>query len=199
MAEDVIYSRRSIRKYLKKDVPVELIDQLIGAAMAAPSAKNRQPWKFIVVKNDYKEGFLNCMENGIQKEEKQRALLPNSAFGIADAKNTLRIMKEAPCIIAVLNTNGKTPFKEIDADDRVTEICDTLSIGASIENMILKATELDLGTLWVANTCFAYEDLVEYLGTDDQLTGAVVVGYANEHPQARPRKNMQDMAEYKFS
>lgn len=198
MAEDVIYSRRSIRKYSKKDVPVEIIDQLIGAAMAAPSAKNRQPWKFVVMKNDYKEGFLNCMETGILKEEKQRALLPNSAFGIADAKNTLRIMKEAPCIIAVLNTNGKTPFKEINADDRVTEICDTLSIGASIENMILKATELDLGTLWVANTCFAYEDLVEYLGTDNQLTGAVVVGYANEHPQARPRKKIQDVAEYKF-
>ncbi len=35
---------------------------------------------------------------------------------------------------------------EIDTDNRVTEICDTLSIGVSIKNMLLKATEIGLGT-----------------------------------------------------
>ncbi len=45
---DSIEKRRSIRKF--KDIPVEpaIIRQLIEAAVAAPSAKNRQPWKFIV-------------------------------------------------------------------------------------------------------------------------------------------------------
>lgn len=64
--------------------------------------------------------------------------LPLSASGISDAKNTFRIMETAPIVIVVLNTNGKSPFILLDADDRLTEMNDLLSIGASIENMLLR-------------------------------------------------------------
>ncbi|MBQ3584067.1 MAG: nitroreductase family protein [Lachnospiraceae bacterium] len=110
----------------------------------------------------------------------------------------MRIMEEAPIIIIVLNTNGKTPFNEVNTDDRITEICDTLSIGASIENILLKAEELGLGTLWIANTCFAYKELVTYLDTTKQLVGAIALGYANEHPLQRPRKSMDEIVEYRM-
>ena len=46
-------------------------------------------------------------------------------------------MKEAPVVIIVMNTNGQSPYEDIDADGRVMEICDSLSIGASIQNMLL--------------------------------------------------------------
>lgn len=122
----------------------------------------------------------------------------SSKHGIPDAKNTLSIMEEAPIIIIVLNTNGKTPFNEVNTDDRITEICDTLSIGASIENILLKAEELGLGTLWIANTCFAYKELVTYLDTTKQLVGAIALGYANEHPLQRQRKSMDEIVEYRM-
>ena len=48
-------------------------------------------------------------------------------------------MKEAPILIIIENTNGLYPYSEIDADNRVTEICDTLSIGASVQNILLTA------------------------------------------------------------
>ena len=41
--------------------------------------------------------------------------------------------------MVVLNTNGKSPFVQLDVDDRFMEMNDLLSIGASIENMLLKA------------------------------------------------------------
>lgn len=44
-----ILNRRSIRKYLKKDIPEELIEQLLMAAMYAPTARNTQAWQFVVV------------------------------------------------------------------------------------------------------------------------------------------------------
>ena len=106
-------------------------------------------------------------------------------------------MDEAPCLIVVLNTNGKTPFTAIDNEKRIVEICDSLSIGAAIENMILAATEHDLGTLWIANTCFAYNDIVEYLNTEDQLIGIVAVGHSAEAPAKRPRKRMTRIVEYR--
>jgi nitroreductase len=46
---EAIHSRRSIRKYLDCPVPEELIQKLLAAAMQAPSARNQQPWQFIVI------------------------------------------------------------------------------------------------------------------------------------------------------
>jgi len=48
-AIDAILSRRSIRKYTTDPVPENLINQLLEAAMSAPSASNQQPWHFIVI------------------------------------------------------------------------------------------------------------------------------------------------------
>lgn len=162
MSINSIYARRSIRNFKEKDVSVELINQIIDAGRVAPSAKNRQPWKYIVFGNEHKKELLNVMEAGLQREEKGITDLPKSRQGIPDAKNTLRIMQEAPIIIIVLNTNAKSPFLSVDNDERISEICDSLSIGASIENMILAAEEQGLGTLWIANTCFAYRELTSY-------------------------------------
>ena len=195
---DLIYTRRSIRKYLDKNVTIEIIDQIIEAGRMAPSAKNRQPWKFIVFGGERKAEFLEHMKKGIMREETDLALLPDSKNGIEDAKNTWKIMVQAPILIIILNTNGGSPFEEIDADRRITEICDSLSIGASIENILLKATELGLGTLWIANTCYAYQELTEYLGTSAQLTGAIALGYSAENPAQRPRKAIDEIVEYRL-
>ena len=193
-----IYNRRSIRKYLDKQIAQELIEQIIDAGRMSPSAKNRQPWKYIVLGGENKLEFLKCMWKGILREENENSLLPNSKNGLADAKNTWNIMMQAPILIAVLNNNGKNPFDMVDADSRFVEICDTLSIGASIENMLLTATEIGLGTLWIANTCYAYKELTEYLETTQQLVGAIALGYADEKPIQRPRKQLEDIVEYRL-
>lgn len=193
-----IYHRRSIRKYSDKQVPKEMIAHIIDAGRMSPSAKNRQPWRYIVLGGENKSEFLQHMWEGILREENERAMLPDSKNGIPDAKNTWKIMMQAPILIVVLNTNGKNPFDVIDPDGRIAEICDTLSIGASIENMLLKATEMNLGTLWIANTCYAYKEITEYLETDQQLVGAIALGYADESPAKRPRKNIEDIVEYRL-
>ena len=175
-----------------------MIEQIIDAGRMSPSAKNRQPWQYIVLGGESKSEFLKHMWKGILREENEYALLPNSRNGLSDAKNTWNIMQQAPILIIILNSNGKSPFDEVDVDSRFVEICDTLSIGASIENMLLKATEIGLGTLWIANTCYAYKELTEYLETTQQLVGAIALGYADEMPTQRPRKKMEDIVEYRL-
>ncbi len=197
MRIEAIYGRRSIRRYKDKPVSKEIIEQIIDAGRQAPSAKNRQPWKCIVFENEAKAELLSCMERGLEREYKGEAVLPKSRFGLTDARHTLRIMRQAPVVIVVLNTNGESPFLPIDEDKRVSEICDSLSIGAFIQNMLLEAQELGLGTLWIANTCFAYPELVEYLQTEEQLIGAVALGYPDEKPAARPRKELEEIVEWR--
>lgn len=197
MRIEAIYDRRSIRRYKDKPVSKEIIEQIIDAGRQAPSAKNRQPWKCIVFENEAKAELLSCMERGLEREYKGEAVLPKSRFGLPDARHTLRIMRQAPVMIIILNTNGGSPFLPIDEDKRVSEICDSLSIGAFIQNMLLAAEGLGLGTLWIANTCFAYPELVEYLQTEEQLIGAVALGYPDEKPAARPRKELKEMVEWR--
>lgn len=192
-----IDSRRSIRKYKSTPIEKTVIDEMIYAAALAPSAKNRQPWKFIVYQGNAKDKLVDVMRKGLASEKLSHRLMPNWRAGIPDAENTVKIMDEAPCLIVVLNTNQKTPFAGIEGEKRIVEICDSLSIGAAVENMLLTAAEHDLGTLWIANTCFAYDDLIKFIGTDHQLTGIVAVGVADENPNKRPRKKIEEIVEWK--
>lgn len=193
-----IESRRSIRKFQSQEVPKETIERLIAAARLAPSGTNKQPWKFIVYRGNAKQAFVTKMAEGLAREKTGADMvLPDSRWGLPDARNTLRIMAEAPNIIAVLNTCGKSILSPLTRDQRVTEIVDSLSIGAAIENMLLQAEQEGIATLWIANTCFAYPELVDYIGTEHQLIGAIAIGYAAESPAARPRKSMAEIIEYR--
>lgn len=194
---DSIYKRRSIRKYKCDMLEKEKIEKIIDVARVAPSGKNRQPWKFIVYGGEEKKNILSEMRKGIKRELKE-PLFKDSKKLLPDADNTLRIMMNAPVVVFVINTNGKSPMESIDMDDRFSEICDTLSIGAAIENMLLMAQELGVGSLWIGNTCFAYRELVEYIGEEGHLIGAVAFGIADEEPEARPRKKLEDIVEYHF-
>lgn len=192
-----ITDRRSIRKYKNIPLEEEKINDILRAALLAPSAKNRQPWKFIVYQGGAKERLVKAMEKGLEREKKGITDLPGFAYGLPDAAHTLEIMKDVPVLVAVLNTNGGTFYEEIGAEQRIVESCDSLSIGAAVENMLLRATELGVGSLWIANTCFAYNELVQEIGTKDQLTGVVALGYGDEAPAPRPRKAWDDVVEYR--
>lgn len=65
----IIEDRRSIRKYKKKVVNDKDIKKILLAGMAAPSPKNRQPWKFIVLKESDKiQLFADTMREAINKK-----------------------------------------------------------------------------------------------------------------------------------
>ncbi|HIE24005.1 MAG TPA: nitroreductase [Candidatus Korarchaeota archaeon] len=49
---DVILSRRSIRKYERKDIPQDILNKILEAGRQAPSARNIQPWHFIVITDE---------------------------------------------------------------------------------------------------------------------------------------------------
>lgn len=191
-----IQDRRSIRRYFTEEVPRETIEEILRAGLQAPSAKNRQPWRFVVATGKAKEKALDAMEKGLERE-KISPLLPESAEHLQGAWQSLQIMRQAPVIIFVVNVLGAEIGKELTADERVSEICNAQSIGAALENMSLAAMEQGVGTLWICNTFFAQRELMDWLNVEGELYAAMAVGYANENPQARPRKRMQDVVEWR--
>ena len=189
---DSIVQRRSIRKFNSTPVPKALLEELLLAGILAPSAKNRQPWQFTVTLGAEKEKATQAMARGLQREQEQ-ALSP----GLADAFNTLRIMEQAPALIFITNPFAHPLEEPLPPEERISDLCNTLSVGAAIENMSLAAQALGLGTLWIANTFFAYEELQAYLGLPGVLLSALAVGYPDESPAPRPRTPQAEVVDWR--
>lgn len=192
-----IYDRRSIRKFIDKPIPQEDIADIIQSGLKAPSSKNRQPWKYIVVQGNAKKEMLRVFRQGIEREENGNALLPQSKQHISAAKHTVDIMAGAPVIVFVVNTLGKNILEDLTPEEHIFEICNIQSISASIENMLLTATGKGIGSLWICDIYFAYSELCEWLGSDGQLIAAIAFGYPNESPNERPRKKIEDIVEWR--
>ncbi|MCI8524177.1 MAG: nitroreductase family protein [Lachnospiraceae bacterium] len=192
-----IYDRRSIRKFLDKPISQKDIMDIIQSGVKAPSSKNRQPWKYIVIQGNAKADMLNVFRKGIDREENESALLPQSKQHIAAAKYTVDIMEKAPTIIFVVNSLGKDISTELTPEEHIYEICNIQSISASIQNMLLAATEKGIGSLWICDIYFAYSELCKWLNSDGQLIAAIAFGYPDESPKARPRKNLEDIMEWR--
>lgn len=190
-----IFDRRSIRRYKPDAVPKDMIEEIIRSGMAAPSSKNRQPWRFIIASGKAKDDALFAMQQGLEREKKE-PLLPDSSDYLGGAEHTLRIMQQAPVVIFVVNPLGLDLKRCLNAEERIYELCNAQSVGAAIENMTLTATHLGLGSLWICDTYFAYRELAEWLHTDGELLAALAVGYADEAPTERPRKNIDDITEW---
>ncbi len=182
---EAIEARRSIRKFLDKPVATELIEQILQAATLAPSGKNRQPWNFVVAQGDKKEQLISAMATGV---EKMKAM----GLPVGSAEWTMKSMRQSQVVILVYNPDWEW------ADDR-NEVnhygysVDTQSVGAAIQNMLLQAEDLGLGTLWICDVFFAEQEINAFVGRNDELVAAVSIGYKGEEPAARPRKPWQEL------
>lgn len=177
--DEALKGRRSIRSYLDKEVSEELIRHVIEAATFAPSAKNGQQWRFTVLTGDAKREltdlFRKKLEELSQKIGRQNM---GSSFG------SCRIMEEAPVVIMVWNA-GEMGWE--------TEIH---SVAAAIQNMLLKAYGLGLGTLWIGDIFYSHEALEQHLGKPWKLTAAVVLGWPAHRPECPPRKSVDEVSEF---
>ncbi len=192
-----IRDRRSIRAFLDTPVNRQDIEDILQSAVLAPSSKNRQPWKFVVVQGAAKTEMLKAFRTGVAREESGDALLPQSRKYIEGAKYTIQILEQAPVVIFAINPLGKGVLADLTPEERVYETCNIQSLSAAVQNMLLAATEKGLGSLWICDIFFAYQELCAWLGDQGELIAAVAIGHPNETPNARPRKVLTDVVAWR--
>lgn len=196
-AFNAILARRSIRRFFDKEIPIEIMEQILASAVQAPSAKNRQPWKFTVITNKEKSAMIKAMREGITNEKNHAGLLPNSLQFISGAEHTMKIMEQAPITVFVFNTEENHLWNETSIENKFFDMANIQSIGAAIENMLLTATALGIGSLWICDIYFAYREICQWLNESNQLIAAISFGYPDESPNARPRKTLHDIVEWR--
>lgn len=179
-----IKRRRSIRKFKNKEISKEIIEDLIDCARLAPSAKNRQPWKFVIVTDIIKNQIADIM---LEKENSLKVSLERQIYNVnSSVKSTAKIMKEAPILILV--------FKEYE-DNWI--IGDSLSIGGAIEHICLRATDLGLGSLWIRDIVYTKKEIAKLVGFENmELISAISIGYPDENPKPRHRKKLNEILEW---
>jgi len=178
---DAIANRRSIRKFKPDPVPEDLLQKVLGAALQAPSAKNKQPWRWVVVRGERRKEMAQCMREGL-------AQIKARGQNVGSAEWSLKIMEQAPATVFVLNPYGLSPWQPHTVDQMIDEVVDLQSVGAAIQTLLLAAQDQGLGSLWICDVFYAYTELCRWLGETGQLVAAVTLGYADERPAARPRK-----------
>ena len=187
---EAIATRRSIRKFTDRPVTEETVNGVLAAAILAPSGKNRQPWRFVVLAGGEKRAqMIRVMREGIA-DTKARGMETGSAIV------TARVMERAPVTIFVFNPQGVHPWASHSLAQTLMETVDTQSIGAAIQNMLLAAQAMGLGTLWMCDVWSAYQQLETWLGESGELVAAVALGYPDEQPAARPRHPLSEVVHW---
>ena len=181
---EAIAQRRSIRRFKDTPIPDEALETILTAATQAPSGKNTQPWRFIVVKGDKRAEMVRIMREAVECVKAEGGDVGSSAW-------TADVMERAPVTIFV--------FSEVENSrdcDWKSSVVDVQSIGAAIQNMLLAAQELGIGSLWICDVFYACAGLRAWLGETHEMIAAVSFGYPNERPGPRPRKPVSEVTRW---
>ena len=172
--DEVVKNRKSVRKYKDESISKDLVLSVIDCARLAPSGCNRQGWRFKVV--DDKDKISELKDNNIFTQE---------------------FVYSSPCIIFCCYKKDAYPVQKdegkgsVYGTNHITRAVRDLSIASSF--LVLKATDLGLGTCYVGwmNKKLAHEILV--LTEDVEILFAITLGYPLEGCKEKRRKSIEEI------
>lgn len=202
-------TRRSVREFTHEPIDRETLEQLLHVATSAPSASNRQPWRFAVVSAPVMRARL--AEAVRVRAEEMKAVIRRGHhaedFGsYADffheplasaAVIVIPQYREHPDLIAnLLASGGAEPGQFHTASAMQAERCST---SAAVMNLLLAAHAIGLGGVWMAGPMIARDSISALLGIETpwQMLGAVALGHpAGERPVQQPRKSLERVVQW---
>ena len=174
--DKTITNRRSIRKFKADLLTKDQIEKILDAGNKAPSAKNNQHWRFHVFQGEAKDKFTKFCLNEYMKKAEDPSVHPY-------AKHSFETMVQAPAVIVVFNAHLMPhPAKP-----------DIQSVSAAIQNMLLKAYDLGLGSLWICDILYVEREVNDYLKTEMQLVASIAFGYPASDPRDVRKLTVEDV------
>lgn len=182
---DAIMSRRSIRRFDGAAVDRQVIERLVSAAGAAPSARNAQPWHFHVTSGAARDAV--CGITALSTVHLQEYLDVLAPADYEAAERFFASLGNAPVVVVI-----SLPVVE----DESTRINDLLATGCAIENMMLAAQAEGLGCCNITFSFWVRDKLADQLGIGDdrEIVSLVLIGYPVEVPAPMARRT--DLATY---
>ena len=199
--DELLRARRSVRRFRPDAPPRELLDRILGAAVTAPSASNKQPWRFFVVS---KREMIDAMAASVRAAVARIATAIEPAFedSFRAYGDYFTRFENAPVVIVPLFRSltilSNLAGERLGADDLVKIAAmerDSGLIGTamSIENLLLAAHAAGLGASGMTGPLVAVDELRRILGVPPSwsIAALVPIGYPAEEPVATERKSVE--------
>lgn len=184
---DAIFTRRSLRRYQPVPVPQEQIEQVLSAGIWAPSAHNRQPWRFaVIILEEQKRALAQAMGERL-RHDLQADHVPQAIID-ADAERSYDRLTSAPVLIVLcLSMADMDTYTDERRNERefIMAVQSTAMCG---QNMLLAAHALGLGACWMCAPLFCPDVVRDALVLPDdwQPQGIITMGYpAQERERTR--------------
>lgn len=167
-----ILQRTSSRQYKSEAISWKVINDILDSARYAPSPKNRQPWRFAILTGDEKDLIVKeCKASLNTIIAKDKYLMDHEQ---ASESHTFDIIDRAPVLVLVFNA---FPSKRVfDCPNAYFDLLNLQAIGAAIENMLLRATELGIGSLWIGDILSEEQFITERYFNTGELVAGVALG-----------------------
>jgi nitroreductase len=161
---DIIRRRRSVRKYKSDPIPEDVFLRVMEAARLAPSGKNSQPWKFIVVRDEEMRRKLSVASR-------------NQAF-----------MATAPIIIVACGYPERSYPKQGNYMKSWS-----IDVACAVDHLMLQATEEGLGTCWIGAFEEKEVKALLGVPEDVRVLALTPLGYPDEDPTSRGRRPLEEI------
>jgi len=133
----------------------------------------------------YQESYdILAISAGFDRHELEKVSKRIGKANMGSSFSSCSIMEHAPVVIIVWNAGTRGWETE------------THSVAAAIQNMLLKAYALGLGTVWIGDIFYTTNAIKKHLGKPWKLTAAIALGWPAHTPEPRPRKTVNEVAEF---
>jgi coenzyme F420-0:L-glutamate ligase / coenzyme F420-1:gamma-L-glutamate ligase len=188
-------ARRSVRRFLPHPVDRQVVQRVLEAATWAPSAHNRQPWRFVVLESQPRRERL-AQEMG---RDFRRDLLADGApeaEAQAQVERSRQRMLAAPAVV-LLCLDGTAGDQYPDPERQQAELLmGVQSVALAGENLLLAAQAEGLGGVWVCAPLFAPAAVQRALALPPNWLpqGLIYLGFPAKIPAMRPRRPVEEVS-----
>jgi F420 biosynthesis protein FbiB-like protein len=190
----LLETRRSVRHFLPEPVPGEVLERILQAAAWAPSAHNRQPWRFVVLQTETSKKCLAEAMGAAFEED-----LLSDGVSLADAQSQVvrsrqRITHAPAAVLICLDLDAVDEYPDPERG-KAANLMAVQSVALAGGQLLIAAHALGLGGVWICAPLFAPREVKEALALPVQWEpqALVLLGYPAKIPQARQRKSLAEV------
>ncbi len=179
-----IAARRSIRRYDGQPVPHAVLEQLLTAAIWAPSAHNRQPWRFSAVTTPaVRESLARAMGERLRADLAADGLTPDAIE--RDAGRSYSRISTAPALILVCLSMADMDHYPDPKRAEAEYLMAVQSTAMAVQNLLLAAHAQGLGACWMCAPLFCPDTVRQTLDLpgDWRPQALLTLGYPAEHKE----------------
>jgi F420 biosynthesis protein FbiB-like protein len=185
-------TRRSIRRFQPDPVPDSVIESILSTATYAPSAHNRQPCRFVVVRDSaVKTDLADAMAADFERDLSRDGVPPEKIQ--TQIKRSRDRINAAPVTILLCLDMSEMDSYPDEKRQQAERSMAMQSVAAAGLQLLLAAHAEGLGGVWVCSPLFAQETIQHTLDLPEtwEPQAMFFVGYPAEHPEVRERKPLQ--------